>query len=88
MGDPHTLETLVCPDTRGQLSMVPDTMISRINSLVAREQVVTRSGTTVTEPLSGGLLREDGELLYPIVDGIPKMIADEAIPMEQLKDHV
>ena len=38
----------------------------------------------VETSLSGGLVRDDGTLLYPIVDEIPVMLVDEAIPLDQL----
>jgi uncharacterized protein YbaR (Trm112 family) len=35
--------------------------------------------------LDGGLLKASGDVIYPIVDGIPVLVRDEAIPLDQLK---
>jgi uncharacterized protein YbaR (Trm112 family) len=43
-----------------------------------------KGGEPVEAPLAGGLVREDNTLLYPIVDGIPVLLIDEAIPLEQI----
>jgi len=37
----------------------------------------------VDQPIGGGLLRSDNSLLYPIIGGIPVLLADEAIPLAQ-----
>jgi uncharacterized protein YbaR (Trm112 family) len=34
------------------------------------------------------LVREDGTLLYPIVDDIPVLLTEEAIPLEAIGDVV
>ena len=39
---------------------------------------------TFDQLLDGGLLRGDKTFLYPIHDGIPVLLADEAIPLAQL----
>ena len=40
-----------------------------------------RAGHLVEEPISAGLVRADGELLYPVGDGIPVLLLDEALPL-------
>ncbi|MBL8075768.1 MAG: hypothetical protein JNL29_15485, partial [Nitrospira sp.] len=39
----------------------------------------------VTEPFQGGLVREDGTLLYPVRDNIPVMLIEEGIPLAQIQ---
>ena len=33
--------------------------------------------------IDGGLMRARGDLLYPIIDGIPMLLRDEAIEIDQ-----
>ncbi len=46
--------------------------------------LVNRGGESVQEPIDGGLVREDGRILYPIRDDIPVMLIDEAIELDRL----
>jgi uncharacterized protein YbaR (Trm112 family) len=42
---------------------------------------MNRKNEAVLQPIDEGLLRADGKFLYPIQDGIPIMLIDEAIDM-------
>lgn len=79
MLDPELLDILVCPETRAPLRMANDDLLRAINQGVGRGAVRNRRGDVLTEPVTAGLVREDGALLYPIRDGIPIMLIDEAI---------
>ena len=59
-------------------------MLGKVNQAIAAGHARTRAGRVVTEPLAAGLVREDKTLLYPIVDGIPVMLVDEAIPLDPI----
>ena len=37
----------------------------------------------VAEPIDGGLIREDGKILFPIRQDIPVMLIDQGIPLGQ-----
>ena len=41
-------------------------------------------GKKIEKALDGGLLRQDGKVLYPVRGGIPIMLIDEAILIESL----
>ena len=81
---PRLLEMLVCPEKRMPLSVADAGLIDRLNAAQREGRLVNRGGNQVQSPLRAGLVREDGLLLYPIVDGIPIMLLDEAIPLAQL----
>ncbi len=84
MIDQKLLEILVCPETRQPVRPAPPELIERLNQLVAKRQLKMRNGEPIERRLDGGLLRADEKVLYPIIDGIPVMLTDESIALEQL----
>lgn len=81
MIDKDYLQMLACPETRQALEEAPDALLSRVNQRIAQGQVKNRGGQPVTTPIQAGLVRKDGKALYPIVDRIPVLLVDEAIPL-------
>ncbi|MDE2753128.1 MAG: hypothetical protein OXK77_07390 [Gemmatimonadota bacterium] len=77
--DPELLEILVCPETKQPLTVAGTELLEHVNAAVAGGSAVTRGGEAVPEPVTEGLLREDGRVLYPIRQGIPIMLIDESI---------
>lgn len=86
MIDKQLLEILVCPQNHTPLSLADEELIERLNRAVTAEdvKVVNLGGAPVEEPLAGGLVRQDGKILYPIVDDIPVLLVGEAISLEQI----
>jgi len=76
------LSILRCPETGLKLTSAEPALIARLNEMAAERRLKDRTGRLVESPLEGGLLREDGRVLYPIVDEIPVLLKDEAIPIE------
>ena len=82
--DPDLLAILVCPETRQPLSVADGALLGRLNAAVAAGDLKTRAGEGVAEEIAEGLLREDGQVLYPIRQGIPVMLIDESIEVGRL----
>jgi uncharacterized protein YbaR (Trm112 family) len=80
------LAILRCPDDRSTLAPASDAVVSRINDAIRDGRLVNRAGKRVERPIDGGLVRADGALLYPIVNEIPILLRDDAIPMDQVAD--
>jgi uncharacterized protein YbaR (Trm112 family) len=81
MIDAELLKILCCPETHQPLRIAEPARIESINQKIAAGQINNRSGKPVTEKCDGGLIREDGKVLYPIRNNIPIMLTNEAIPL-------
>ena len=64
--------------------MADDDLLRALNRAVEGGAVRNRRGELLTDPVTAGLVREDGAVLYPIRDGIPIMLIDEAVPVGNL----
>ena len=84
MIDRELLEILVCPETKQPVRLAESALVNRINAAISAGGVTNRGGDAVQEAISGGLIREDGKLLYPIRDDIPIMLIDEAILLHDI----
>ena len=84
MIDRGLLKSLVCPKDHTPLTMADVRLTAKLNRAIADKRVVNSAGQPVTQPVDGGLVRGDKKLLYPIVDGIPVMLTDQAIPLDQI----
>ena len=85
MIDKQLLAILVCPENRTPLQLADDELVEKLNRAIAAGQVQNRVGEPVSEPVEGGLVREDKTLVYPIREGIPVLIVDEAIPLDEIR---
>ena len=80
------LAALRCPDSKQSLTLADDVTLERLNQAIAAGGIENRSGKPVTEPLPAALIREDRQRIYPVTDGFPVMLVDEAIGLGQLQD--
>ena len=78
------LATLCCPEDHSTLALASDALIREINTIIRSGRLRNRGGQIVEHTLDGGLTRTKGDMLYPILDGIPVLVKDEAIPLAQL----
>ncbi len=86
MVDPELLSILVCPETKEPVRVADEELVGRVNRAIESRKLLTKGGDTVTEPLDeGGLVREDGRVLYPVRHDIPIMLVDEAFLLDGLE---
>ena len=79
MVDPELLRILVCPDTHQPLTEADEALVARVNEAIAAGTARTVEDRPVEEPIEGGLLREDGQVLYPVREDIPVLLIEEGI---------
>jgi uncharacterized protein YbaR (Trm112 family) len=66
------------------LALASDALIREINTVIRGGRLRNRSGQIVERRIEGGLTRARGDMLYPIIDGIPVLVRGEAIPLSEL----
>ncbi|MDH5588584.1 MAG: hypothetical protein OEZ65_01740 [Gemmatimonadota bacterium] len=81
MVDEALLEVVVCPETKQRLRPAGPGLLAGMNESIVAGTVVNGGGVTVAQPVAEALVREDGEVVYPVRDGIPILLLDEAIPV-------
>lgn len=81
MIDQELLSILVCPENKTPVALAESALVDAVNDAIKSGAVKNKAGETVAEPIDGGLVREDGKVLYPIRDEIPVMLIEEAIPL-------
>ena len=82
------LAMLRCPANRATLANVDAELLNTLNAAIASGRVRNVGGDAIVTPLEAALVRSDRRVVYPIVDGIPVMLIDEGISIEQLASTV
>jgi uncharacterized protein len=84
MVNPQLLQILVCPETKQPVHPADADLLGKVNAAVEADQLRNRAGRSIQSPFEAGLVREDGRVLYPVVDDIPVMLIDESISLDSL----
>jgi uncharacterized protein YbaR (Trm112 family) len=79
------LEILDCPEDHTSLDVADEELVGRLNRAIAAGQIRDRAGELVRRTVQGLLIRKDKTLGYPIVDEIPVLLVDGAIPLDQIQ---
>jgi len=78
------LQILRCPVTQKGLSLARRELLGRINAAIEAGTLKNRDGEVLAASLEAALVTDDGKVLYPILDGIPVLLEDESVNLEQL----
>lgn len=80
------LDILCCPTTRGSMRPASRAELESINRAIDSGSVLNAGASPVTVALRAALITVDGRHIYPIVDGIPVLLADQSIITSQASD--
>ncbi|ODU43718.1 Trm112 family protein [Thermomonas sp. XSG] len=84
--DRKLLDILVCPATRQPLSLLDAAGLDALNRAIAGGGVKRGDGSPQAQPLRAALLTRDRKTAYRIDDGIPVLLAEEALATAQVPD--
>jgi len=84
MIDKDLLDILCCPETKQPVELAEAILVDKLNEAVTRGTLKNKGKKAVSEQMDGGLIRADQKILYPIRGGIPVMLIEEGIPLDQV----
>jgi uncharacterized protein YbaR (Trm112 family) len=82
--DRKLLDLLVCPTSRQPLARLDSRGLQALNHAIAGGSVAREDGGIQSEPLREALVTADRKRVYRVDDGIPVLLAEEAIATAQL----
>ena len=84
--DRKLLDILCCPASKQPLALLAADDLEHINRAITGGGVVRSDGSAQDQPLKEGLVTRDRRTVYRVDDGIPVLLADEALETSQFPD--
>lgn len=83
--DRKLLDLLVCPTTRQPLSLLDASGLAKLNAAIAAGGIVRGDGSPQGAALAEALITRDRKTVYRVDDGIPVLLAEDAIATAQVE---
>ena len=84
--DRKLLDLLCCPTTRQPLAVLDSRGLEALNRAIGDGQVKRADDTVQADALREALVTHDRKTVYRVEDGIPVLLAEEAIATAQAAD--
>jgi len=65
--------------------MLSERELAVLNERIAAQRVRNREDVLVGEPVTEALVTRTGKLVYPVRDGVPVLLEEQAMPLQQLE---
>ncbi len=74
---------LRCVETGNELRLLDEPALAKLNTAITNGQVTTRVGQKLDRPLEAALVNTDSSWVYQVLDGIPVLLSEQAIPYQE-----
>ena len=84
--DRKLLEILCCPVSKSPLTVLGQEKLDKLNNTISGGEALYVDGKKVNDPLTEGLITEDGKVIYPVQDDIPVLLEEKGIGTTQFQE--
>jgi len=71
--------------SRSPLELLSDRELAQLNQAISARRIKNRDDAIVEQPLEQALVTRTAKLVYPIRDGVPILLEDQAMPLAQIE---